>query len=190
MLELLLAIAWGGTVALLLTRAVVQYRHYEVLRPEPIDSAETKSVSVIIPARNEADVIGRAISSLINQDVAALFLVDDNSADGTANAALAAARMSAFSDKLTVLRGTELPAGWTGKVWAMHQGCERARTLNPDYILLTDADIEHSPGNLAQLIAQAERGSYDLDSDYSKDPVPPLAADSAEWARQITAKQE
>jgi len=119
-------------------------------------------IAAIIPARNEADVIGRAISSLINQDVAALFLVDDNSADGTANAALAAARMSAFSDKLTVLRGTELPAGWTGKVWAMHQGCERARTLNPDYILLTDADIEHSPGNLAQLIAQAERGSYDL----------------------------
>jgi hopene-associated glycosyltransferase HpnB len=124
-------------------------------------STEQPRIVAIIPARNEADVIGRAISSL-DQNLAGLFLVDDNSADGTANAALAAAGMSGFSDKLTVVRGTELPVGWTGKVWAMHQGWERARTLSPDYILLTDADIEHSQGNLAQLIAQAERGSYDL----------------------------
>jgi hopene-associated glycosyltransferase HpnB len=121
-----------------------------------------RRVAVIIPARNEADVIGRAIGSLVNQDVAALFVVDDNSTDGTANAAVAAARTSGSSIKLTVIRGAELPAGWTGKIWAMHQGWQQAKTIDPDYILLTDADIEHAPDDVAHLITQADRGSYDL----------------------------
>jgi hopene-associated glycosyltransferase HpnB len=123
---------------------------------------EQRRVAVIISARNEADVIGRSIGSLVNQEFAALFVVDDDSTDGTADAALAAARMAGFSDKLTVIRGSQLPAGWTGKVWAMHQGWQHAKMIDPDYILLTDADIDHAPDDLAHLIAQAERGSYEL----------------------------
>jgi hopene-associated glycosyltransferase HpnB len=123
---------------------------------------EQRRAAAIIPARNEADVIGRAIGSLVNQQFTALFVVDDDSTDGTANAALAAARMAGSSDKLTVIRSSQLPAGWTGKAWAMHQGWQHAKTIDPDYILLTDADIEHAPDDLAHLIAQAERGSYDL----------------------------
>jgi hopene-associated glycosyltransferase HpnB len=123
---------------------------------------EQRRVAVIIPARNEADVIGRAIGSFVNQDFTTLFVVDDDSTDGTANAAMAAARMAGFSDKITVIRGSQLPPGWTGKVWAMHQGWKLAKATDPDYILLTDADIEHAPNNLAHLISQAERSSYDL----------------------------
>jgi hopene-associated glycosyltransferase HpnB len=123
---------------------------------------EQRRVAVIIPARNEANVVGRAIGSFVNQDFAALFVVDDNSTDGTANAAMAAARMAGLSDKVTVIRGSQVPPGWTGKVWAMHQGWQLAKATDPDYILLTDADIEHAPNNLAHLTSQAERGSYDI----------------------------
>jgi hopene-associated glycosyltransferase HpnB len=126
---------------------------------------EFRRVAVVIPARNEADVIRRAVGSLLQQDFAGeirLFVVDDNSSDGTANVARAAAGSLGASEKLEVIRGSEPPSGWTGKVWAMHQGWQVARSLQADYLLLTDADIEHAPDNLARLIAQAERGSFDL----------------------------
>ena len=130
-----------------------------------VAAAESKRIAVLIPARNEADAIARAVSSLLRQSFSGdvrLFVVDDNSSDGTANAARAAAGSLGAAEKLVVIRGCELPSGWTGKVWAMHQGWQAARKVQPDYLLLTDADVEHSPDNLVRLIAQAERGSFDL----------------------------
>jgi len=124
-------------------------------------------VAVIIPARNEADAIGRAVTSLLKQSVAGrvhIFVVDDNSTDRTASIAREVAETLGARTLLTVIRGTELPPGWTGKVWAMHQGWLAAREMRPDYLLLTDADVEHAPDNLARLIAQAERGPHDLAS--------------------------
>jgi hopene-associated glycosyltransferase HpnB len=128
-------------------------------------STERRSVAIVIPARNEANVVPRALSSLLLQNVAGelrIFLVDDNSSDGTGNAARAAAGILGLGNKLVVIRGKPLPPGWTGKVWAMHQGWDAAREMRPDYVLLTDADVEHAPDNLARLIAQAEQGSFDL----------------------------
>jgi len=134
--------------------------------PSDLSTAE-RLVAVIIPARNEADVIGRAVTSLLKQSFASrihILVVDDNSADRTAAVTHEAAEALGARTLLTVIRGSELPAGWTGKVWAMHQGWFAAREMRPDYLLLTDADIEHAPDNLARLIAQAERGPYDLAS--------------------------
>jgi hopene-associated glycosyltransferase HpnB len=132
----------------------------------PNQSSSGKSlVAVVVPARNEADVIGRAVSSLLRQDFGGdtrLFVVDDNSTDGTANAARAAAGMLASAQSLNIVHGEALPPGWTGKVWAMQQGWQAARQLNPDFVLLTDADIEHSPSSLSQLLTKAEDGGYDL----------------------------
>ena len=135
-----------------------------VLPPEVLTSGRP-TVAAVIPARNEAELIGRAVSSLLRQDFAGdlrLFIVDDGSTDDTADAARAAADMLASTEKLTIIAGQPLPSGWTGKVWAMQQGWQAAQQLRPDYVLFTDADIEHSPSNLAQIIAQAERGPYDL----------------------------
>ena len=126
---------------------------------------DARRVAVLIPARDEADVIGRAISSLLRQEFTGeirIFVVDDNSSDGTANAARAAAGSVGLAQNLVVIRGSALPAGWTGKVWAMQQGWQAARMLHPDYLLLTDADIEHAPDNLARLVSQAECGSFDV----------------------------
>ncbi len=127
--------------------------------------AETGLIAVVIPARNEADVIGSAVGSLLQQSCAGamhIFLVDDSSSDGTAAAASNAAVRSARANALTVIDGRPLPPGWSGKLWAMQQGIEQALQLQPKFLLLTDADIQHSPENVATLVAIAERGGYDL----------------------------
>lgn len=125
----------------------------------PAEPVRWPSVVAVVPARNEADVIARSIGSLLAQDYPGSFrvvLVDDGSSDGTA----AAARALAGEDRLTILTGAPLPAGWTGKLWAQAQGVTAAGT--PDYLLLTDADIGHAPDALRSLVARAEAGEHAL----------------------------
>lgn len=124
-------------------------------------------IAVIIPARDEADVVGRAVRSLLQQTGAHrihIFLVDDASADGTAQAARSAAIAAERTQDLTVVAGSPLPHGWSGKLWAMQQGIEQAVKTTPDFFLLTDADIEHAPDSLATLVSIAHAGSYDMAS--------------------------
>jgi hopene-associated glycosyltransferase HpnB len=118
------------------------------------------SIVAVIPARNEAAGVGQAVRSLAAQKYRGEFrivLVDDCSDDGTAEIA----RASAPPEMLTVIRGTPLPSGWTGKLWAVAQGVAEAARHSPDYLLLTDADIVHPPGALEALAAKADSG-YDL----------------------------
>jgi hopene-associated glycosyltransferase HpnB len=122
------------------------------------------AIAVVIPARNEADNIRRAVRSLLMQSCAAdlrIHVVDDNSTDNTAQAAREAAS-GMGSAKLSIIAGKSLPAGWSGKLWAMQQGIDAALDLNPKFLLLTDADVEHAPDNVATLVSIAERESYDL----------------------------
>ncbi|HLI62264.1 MAG TPA: glycosyltransferase [Terriglobales bacterium] len=122
-------------------------------------------IAVIVPARDEAEVIGRAVTSLLRQsciEALHIFVVDDNSTDGTADAVRRAAAQSEHGERVRVIRGLPLPAGWTGKLWAVKQGIDEALALRPDFLLLTDADIEHSPDNVATLVHIALAGGYDL----------------------------
>ena len=129
-------------------------------RDEAADPAVWPAVTAVVPARDEADVIARSVGSLIAQDYPGPFrviLVDDQSSDGTAEAAQAAARACGAEDRLEVLEGAPLAAGWTGKLWAMSQGVGRAgQHAPPDYLWLTDADIAHAPSNLRRLVARSE----------------------------------
>ena len=112
------------------------------------DPAAWPSVAAVVPARNEADVIGASIASLLTQDYPeplAVILTDDQSDDGTAEAARAAARAAGAADRLTILPGKPLPPGWTGKLWAQKQGrgAGKVAAEPPRYLLLTDADIAY-----------------------------------------------
>ncbi len=89
-------------------------------------------------------------------------VVDDQSSDGTAEAARTAAVAAGAPDRLTICRGKPVPPGWTGKLWAMSQGIEAARSMRPDHFLLTDADIVHGSGNLRELVSRCEAEGYDL----------------------------
>ncbi len=116
-------------------------------------------VVAVVPARNEADVIATAIGGLLVQDYPGDFkiiLVDDQSQDSTAEIARAEAARLGQAKRLAILSGQPLPAGWVGKMWAVHQGVALAETIRPTYLLLTDADIGHAPDNLRQLVARAE----------------------------------
>ena len=128
-------------------------------------AAPARSVVAVIPARDEADVIGEAVASLLAQDYAGRFdivIVDDHSSDGTAQIARDAAAAVGAADRVTVIEAEPVPAGWTGKLWAVRQGTARANEMRPDYLLLTDADIVHAADNLRGLVARAETGGFDL----------------------------
>ncbi len=121
-------------------------------------------IVAVIPARDEADTIERTVASLLGQDYPGRILVivvDDESGDGTADAAR---RADTKDGRLTILAGRPLPPGWTGKMWAVAEGLEEAATWCPSatHVLLTDADIEHHPANLAELAARAVGEDRDL----------------------------
>ena len=138
------------------------------MRPAQAPVAEKTSgasLAVIIPARNEADVISASIQSLLRQEYAGplhVFLVDDESTDGTSKAATHSAVACEGADRLTIVHARPLPAGWTGKMWAVSQGIAWAYAWQPDYYLLTDADVVHGPENLRELVTRAESGDFDL----------------------------
>jgi hopene-associated glycosyltransferase HpnB len=114
------------------------------------------SVTAVVPARNEADVVGCSVASLAAQRYAGewnVILVDDASQDGTADIARQAA------PGLRVISAPPLPPGWTGKMWAVAEG---VRAADSDYLLLTDADIVHPPEHVAALVARAQEGGYDM----------------------------
>lgn len=127
----------------------------------PATPETAPDVAIVVPARNEADVIAPSLNSLLAQDYPGRFrilLVDDGSADATA--AIAASLPG--NEILTILPGAPRPQGWAGKPWAMHQGVEH--TTEP-YVLLTDADIAHAPRHLATLVAHAQATGADLVSE-------------------------
>ena len=132
------------------------------MRPDAcsgVPGTPAPSVTAVVPARNEADVVGRSVASLGAQRYAGEFhitLVDDASQDGTAAIAQQAA------PGLRVISAPPLPPGWTGKMWAVAEGVRGVRAATSDYLLLTDADIVHPPDHVAALVARAEEGGYDL----------------------------
>jgi hopene-associated glycosyltransferase HpnB len=117
------------------------------------DLDEWPSIVAIIPARNELETIERSVHSLLTQNYLGnikVIVVDDNSNDGTAKAA-------GENPNLRIIGGQPLEQGWTGKLWAVHQGVLEIDQFFPyaDYVLLTDADIEHHKENLSELVYKA-----------------------------------
>lgn len=124
---------------------------------------EHPQVVAVVPARNEADELPRTLRSLLTQDERLhVVLVDDHSSDGTGDVARRIAVELGAASRLTVLAAAPLPAGWTGKVWAQHQGVQIALTRGADWVWLTDADIRHAPGVLTRLLATAARAGRDM----------------------------
>ncbi|MGJ3251048.1 MAG: glycosyltransferase, partial [Elainellaceae cyanobacterium] len=148
-------------------------QHLEAISAPPSDlqALTCPSIAVVIPARNEADVLPITVRSLVAQRYPGnldIIVVDDHSTDDTATVARRAAEeIDApfdFPRTLRILQAEPLPAGWTGKLWALEQGTQYALSQTPDpaFVLLTDADIEHDPDNLYRLVTQAQHDPLDL----------------------------
>lgn len=126
-------------------------------------------VVAVIPARDEADVIGDAVESLLSQNYPghlSVVVVDDHSSDGTADLARARAQEMGVAGRLTVVQAPDLPMGWTGKMWAQNHGVATARAVHPDaaLLLLTDADIRHGKGELRHMVAKLLSQRLDMAS--------------------------
>jgi len=108
------------------------------------DQRGRPKVSVIIPARNEAQRIRPLLESLMRQSIPAheIFVVDDESVDDTA-------RIARELDA-TVIAGKALPEGWNGKPWACWQG---ARQSTGDILLFLDADTWLEPTGVERLVS-------------------------------------
>lgn len=118
----------------------------------PAASGGTRRLSVLIPARDEADNIASCLSSVLACGTGGadleIIVLDDSSADGTGDLAAAAG-----GDRVTVLRGRELPEGWLGKSHACAQLAEAAAG---DWLLFLDADVRLQPQALQAALAAAE----------------------------------
>ncbi|HWY23334.1 MAG TPA: glycosyltransferase [Nevskia sp.] len=111
--------------------------------PAAARDVDLSGITVLIPARNEAEVIGTTLAGLQAQGQGLrVVVVDDQSADDTAGIAVS------FSN-VRIIPGKPLPAGWAGKLWALEQG--KAEVTTPMTLLLA-ADIELKPGLLAALL--------------------------------------
>ncbi|QQC88020.1 glycosyltransferase [Streptomyces alfalfae] len=162
------ALAWiaAGSLAAWLWLLLGQgfFWRTDVRLPPRRELAAWPSVCVVVPARDEADVLPESLPSLLAQDYpgrAEVVLVDDGSTDGTGGLARdLAGRHGGLP--LTVASPGEPPAGWTGKLWAVRHGIALARARDPEYLLLTDADIAHGPDSLRELVAAAHGGGFDL----------------------------
>jgi 4,4'-diaponeurosporenoate glycosyltransferase len=119
---------------------------------QPAHAHNAISLSIVIPARNEEGNLPRLLQSMTASAVrpAEILVVDDGSTDKTA--------LIAQSFGATVIKSVTLPAGWTGKAWACHQGAQRAIG---DHLLFLDADTFFVDGGLDRLVARwvAERDS-------------------------------
>lgn len=118
----------------------------------------TNLVSVLIPARNEANTLGMLLHSLQQQEYAELeiLVLDDDSTDDTARVC---AEFAGADKRIRLLKGLPLPKGWLGKNYACHQLAEQAQG---DYFLFLDADDVVAPGFIAAAVHRMKLQKLDL----------------------------
>jgi len=151
-----LAIAGACAWAIILILPWRPWATSEVLDASADGAVEDLSdITVLIPARNEAGVIGTTLAGVKAQgEEIPVIVVDDRSRDGTALAATSAGVKS-----LRVVPGEAPPEGWSGKLWSLEQGLQHVRT---QLVLLLDADIQLRPGILRALRRKMEEDGLQL----------------------------
>jgi len=127
------------------------------------DPVSWPSVAIVVPARDEVEVLPNTVPTLVGQDYPGLVRVivaDDNSTDGTGEL------IESAWPGVEIVEPGEPPSGWAGKLWALRAGIEAAGDV--DFLLLTDADIAHRPESLRLLVRAAEAHRLDLVSQMAR----------------------
>jgi chlorobactene glucosyltransferase len=163
----LVALVWAGltTARLVALLRVPRWRAFEKLPPGPtLTEPDALSLTVVVPARNEAANIERCLRGLVNQTYPSqklqIVVVDDNSTDETA----AMARRIARSDaRVQVIEAGPLPDGWVGKSHACWQG---AMATQSEWLCFVDADTAAAAALLSSAVRFAQTHGLDLLSLY------------------------
>jgi glycosyltransferase involved in cell wall biosynthesis len=146
-----LTLAVGATVV-----ALNAFTFRRLVAGAPAAPPALASVSVLVPARDEAATLPETLPPLVAQGAGEVLVLDDDSSDGTAAVVMAIARRH---PQVRLLRGEGLPPGWSGKNWACHQLASQARG---SFLLFTDADVVWRPGALAALLEAQQHERADL----------------------------
>ena len=153
---IILALAWFSRI---LDAALGMPRVADISRPEWASPSTPNSVqprvSIIVPARNEAEHIEESLRRLLRLEYSnfEVIAVNDRSTDATGEAMDRVARTPEAQGRLTVVHVEELPSGWLGKVHAMWIGANRA---TGEWLLFTDADVLFRPDSLGRALKYAE----------------------------------
>ena len=166
----ILALAWFSRIV----EAAIGMPHIaDIARPEwdrrPLSANGNPNpgakISIIVPARNEAEHIRETLVQLLALDYSnyEIIAVNDRSTDRTGqimddvaeNDLLhdAGADRSVRPTRLKVIHVSELPSGWLGKTHAMWLAGQQA---SGDWLLFTDADVLFKPDSLRRAVAYAE----------------------------------
>lgn len=150
---------WAAATGILLWRAATQFGAYTVLNPRPLPD-DAPSVDVVIPVRNEADMIAHCVRGIASQDYPSdrlnVFVVDDGSTDGSDNIARV---VVSGHRRFHVIDAGSLPPGWTGKTHACWRGADRTHAT---WICFIDADTIPRDTLLRSAIAMAQHDNIDL----------------------------
>lgn len=157
-MSLLAPALWSLPWVLPPTVAILRAFHSRHLDEFPPDVVDPPIVSVVIPARNEANNIARCVRSVLASRYPRLdiIVVDDHSTDGTGDIARATA---ADDSRIRIVANPDLPAGWFGKQWACANGEQAARG---DIVVFTDADTTHSPDLIGRTVNAMRARGVDL----------------------------
>src|SRR5688572_13196682 len=125
----------------------------------PPRSEDAPLVSIIVPARNEAENISTCVASLLNSVYPRreIIVVDDDSVDGTGDIVRVLEEHS--NGGVRIVSGAPLPDGWLGKPWACWQGYQLARG---ELLLFTDADTRHDDALLGHAVGALHNREADL----------------------------
>lgn len=171
-----LYIGWLIAAALcyMLLNALANFVYWPRL-DDGLQPLDLPTVSILIPARDEAPQIATLVQQLLSQSYASfqVLLLDDQSSDETAACALNAAN---GDERFRLLHGAELPCGWLGKNWACHQ---LAQAVEGEIIIFTDADVRWRPNALRAIVAQFQQYKVDALSVWP-------TQETVTWAERLT----
>ncbi len=157
MISLLLAAPWIAVLWIVVRRYASRGPQLSGYAPRPTGP----TLSVIIPARNEAPNIERCVRSVLAAAYAPLeiIVVDDHSTDDTAEIVRGIAAAPDARRRVRLVQGVDLPPGWFGKQWALVQGY---RIATGDLVLFVDADTKHEPELIPRAVTALRTEHVDL----------------------------
>lgn len=161
--QIAIVACYGVVLLIAFSRHVVcsyEMRRARFLTPASARASgdEVPSVSILVPAKDEAKTIATCVRTLLAQEYPnfEVIVIDDRSGDETAQIV---ERIAAEDDRLRLIRVESLPDGWTGKTHALHVGQSQAWG---DWLLFVDADTEHHSACLSVVMAEALAKDIDL----------------------------
>ena len=164
MAVLLAGLVWASLVGWLISRALRQFRVHSAVSlagpgPEPV-APQRGAVAIIVPARDEAENLGKCFAGLSVQRGLAtgssIIVVDDGSQDATAKIVV---RAASADPRISFIEAGPLPAGWMGKPHACWRG---AMPTDAEWLCFIDADVRAAADLIATAIGAAERNDIDM----------------------------